>query len=142
MQKQRSQARELALQFLYQCDLRGREVFEQRDDFLAREEEDQTPRIYAKELINGCLAHWEEIEQKIKNAAQNWNIGRMAVVDRTILRLALYELLYREDVPARVVLNEAIELGKKYSTSNSGAFINGILDKLLKESKMPQSGKE
>lgn len=140
----RTKARELALQFLYQMDLRGSETMLQLDRFLSQVAEDaedpdtfvliQQPHIasYARELIHGCITHWQELNEKIQKLAKNWELSRMAVIDRTILRIALYELGYSQDTPPKVAIDEAIELGKKYSTANSGAFINGILDKSLK----------
>jgi N utilization substance protein B len=81
--------------------------------------------------VQGTFEHKEEIDRVIQAVAQNWNISRMAVVDRNVLRLATYELLHCDDIPPKVAINEAIELGKRYSTQNSGAFINGILDKIM-----------
>jgi N utilization substance protein B len=82
-------------------------------------------------LIEGTLAEQAEIDEVIQQVAQNWNISRMAVVDRNVLRLATYELLNCQDIPPKVAINEAIEIGKRYSTQNSGAFINGILDRIM-----------
>jgi hypothetical protein len=76
----------------------------------------------------------------IQGVAQNWNISRMAVVDRNVLRLATFELLHCQDIPPKVAINEAIELGKRYSTQNSGAFINGILDKIMNRARPPAKG--
>jgi N utilization substance protein B len=140
----RTKARELALQFLYQIDTRGNEVLSQLDTFICQNIEEDLPSIasltlpphiqnYARELILGCISHWQELNDKIQKLAKNWELPRMAVIDRTILRIALYELSYVQDTPPKVAIDEAIELGKKYSTANSGAFINGILDKSLKD---------
>jgi transcription antitermination factor NusB len=128
--KKRTRARELALQFLYQNDLVSQPVGES-DAFLRSEERDVETRRFAKRLIAGTVANKEEIDRVIQEVAQNWNISRMAVVDRNVLRLATHELLHCRDIPPKVAINEAIEIGKRYSTQNSGAFINGILDKIM-----------
>lgn len=128
--KKRTRARELALQFLYQADLVKKPAAE-ADDFLRDEERDAETRQFAKRLIQGTLEEREALDVVIQGVAQNWNISRMAVVDRNVLRLATYELLNCKDIPPKVAINEAIEIGKRYSTQNSGAFINGILDRIM-----------
>jgi len=128
--RKRTKARQIALQFLYQVDLCGKEMAEEASSFVDSSEASLEVKKYALNLASGCLLHWEEINKAIANVARNWNISRMAVVDRTVLRIAVYELLYRKDVPQKVVINEAINLGKRFSTEHSGAFINGILDNL------------
>jgi len=128
--KKRTRARELALQFLYQVDLRGRDLLPEAKDFFRLEEEDRTAREFAAQLVEGVSAHAEAIDAVIKDVAENWEIARMAVIDRNVLRMATYELLHCPDIPPKVAINEAIELGKRFSTQNSGKFINGILDKI------------
>jgi transcription antitermination factor NusB len=128
--KKRSRGRELALQFLYQVDLRGEEVVADLGDFLASEETDNETLRFASSLLRGVLAHLAEVDAMIQDVAQNWKINRMAAIDRNVLRLATYEMMYVVDVPPKVSINEAIELGKRYSTQNSGGFINGVLDKI------------
>ena len=128
--KKRSRGRELALQFLYQVDLRGDGILDECEDYLRSEETDREARSFAKRLIEGTHQHLERLNETIQSVAQNWDISRMAVIDRNVLRLATYELLFCDDIPPKVAINEAIELGKRYSTQNSGAFINGILDKI------------
>lgn len=129
--KKRSRGRELALQFLYQRDLRGPELQDEIVAFLKEEESDAEARKFASKLVEGTVEHLDSINEKIQSVAQNWDISRMAVIDRNVLRLATFELLHcRGDIPPKVAINEAIELGKRYSTQNSGAFINGILDKI------------
>ena len=127
--KKRTRARELALQFLYRADLVQKPSTES-DDFLREEERDAETRKFAQRLIQGTLDGQAEIDAVIQGVAQNWNISRMAVVDRNVLRLATYELLNCQDIPPKVAINEAIEIGKRYSTQNSGGFINGILDRI------------
>ncbi|NOT29541.1 MAG: transcription antitermination factor NusB [Planctomycetes bacterium] len=128
--KKRTRARELALQFLYQLDLRGPGLLEEAKAFFRAEEEDKGAREFATRLVEGVAEHKEELDQVIRAVAQNWEISRMAVIDRNVLRMAAFELFHCADVPPKVVINEAIELGKRFSTQNSGAFINGILDKI------------
>ena len=128
--KKRTRARELALQFLYQADL-VKKTSTEADDFLREEERDPETRRFAQRLIEGALDNLPEIDQVIQDVAQNWNISRMAVVDRNVLRLATHELLHCQDIPPKVAINEAIEIGKRFSTQNSGAFINGILDRIM-----------
>ncbi len=133
--KKRSRARELALQFLYQLDLRGEDLLPEAREFIRGEEKDVEASKFAQRLVEGTFEHRIEIDKMIQDVAQNWNISRMAVVDRNVLRLATFELLHCDDIPPKVAINEAIELGKRYSTSNSGAFINGILDKIMNRAK-------
>ncbi|HIG11159.1 MAG: transcription antitermination factor NusB [bacterium] len=132
--KKRTRARELALQFLYQADL-IKSGPNQIDDFLREEERVAETRRFAQRLIVGTLEKKEEIDAVIQAVAQNWTIARMAVVDRNVLRLATHELLHCPDIPPKVAVNEAIEMGKRFSTQNSGAFINGILDRIMNRQK-------
>ncbi|MBK8178249.1 MAG: transcription antitermination factor NusB [Planctomycetes bacterium] len=128
--KSRTRGRELALQFLYQVDLRGRSAVEERERFLRDEEPDKEARKFAEARIEGVLETQPELDRAIQEVAQNWDISRMAVIDRNVLRIATFELLHCKDIPPKVAINEAIEIGKRFSTANSGAFINGILDKI------------
>jgi transcription antitermination factor NusB len=128
--KKRSRARELALQFLYQVDLRGPEFLDEVRTFLRDEESDKGTREFALHLIRGTTQHLDEVNELISRVAKNWDIERMAVIDRNVLRMATFELLYCAEIPPKVSINEAIELGKRYSTQNSGGFINGVLDKI------------
>ena len=96
-------------------------------------QENKTPpkvMTFAEELVRGTLANLPRIDQLISQMAINWRIERMAVIDRSILRFAAYEILYRDDIPPKVSMNEALEIAKKYSTPGSIGFINGILDKI------------
>ena len=128
--KKRTRARELALQALYQIDIQGEAFVAEVGGFLAEEEPDEETVEFALGLVRGVFAEMNELDGAIARVAQNWDIGRMAVVDRNVLRMASYELLYRDEIPPKVSINEAIELGKRFSTKNSGAFINGILDRI------------
>jgi transcription antitermination factor NusB len=129
--RKRTQSRELALKFLYLWDIRGDEVLGEMEAYLGEDCSDEEVLSYAEELAAGVIEFQREVDERISAAAQNWELKRLAVVDRNILRIAVFELLRKKDVPPRAVLNEAIEIGKKYSTANSGAFINGVLDKIL-----------
>ena len=94
-------------------------------------------RIFADKLIRGVLENRDSLDQQIQQHAQNWDLNRMAVVDRNILRLAIYEMLFRDDIPPIVSINEAVDVAKKYSTQDSGKFVNGILDKIKSELSRP-----
>jgi transcription antitermination factor NusB len=135
--RRRTRARELALQMLYQVDARGPEVLEDLEDLPHREEPVEPDVLqFARALLDGTLEKRPEIDELIAAAAQNWQLRRMAIVDRNILRMAVYEMLYVDDIPAKVSINEAIELGKRFSTQQSGSFINGILDRVRRERKL------
>lgn len=131
--RKRTRARELALQALYQIDLRKDLLDTEIDQFLEKEADDTGMFNFARDLVQGCRGKLDEIDTAIKEVAENWDIHRMAVLDRNILRLAVYELKYLEDVPPKVTINEGVELGKRFSTASSGAFINGILDRIKRE---------
>ena len=92
---------------------------------------------YAKRLVDGAIEHREEIDELIRGQAENWRLERMSAVDRNVLRLAVYEFLYESDVPKLVVVDEAIELAKKFGSEQSGRFVNGLLDGLLKTHEFP-----
>ncbi len=134
---ERTRAREVALQFIYRLDLMGFDKLSETEDYLREAELEDGVRDYARSLIVGVHENWERLNQEISLAAQNWDLGRMAVVDRNILRVGAYELLYREDVPPKVVVNEAVELGKRFSTEQTGSFVNGILDSIIKKEQIP-----
>ena len=128
--RKRTQARELALQILYQMDLRGDEILDEVTAALAPGQGDPEMTDFARELVFGVREKKPTIDRQIEEVAKNWQLKRMAVIDRNILRLATYELLYRDDIPPLVTINEAIDIAKKFSTKNSGPFVNGILDNI------------
>lgn len=99
-------------------------------EFIEGETEDAETRAFAIRLARGARRSQAEIDEVLRGVARNWDLGRMAVLDRNVLRMAVYELLHCPDIPPKVTINEAIEVGKKFSTANSGAFINGILDRV------------
>ena len=123
-------ARELALKALYQHDLLENISMEDLRSFCA-EYGDSKSAALAMELVKGCLAHREAVDAVIRETAQNWELGRMATTDRNILRLGVFELLFHQQTPPKVAINEAIELAKKFSTENSPTFVNGVLDRIF-----------
>ena len=155
----RREARERAVQFLFQHDLNPPENLEaelsqfwnsQRAAAIEEEKngparwgeklelppptvEEAATRLFAEPLIKGVLEHRDAIDERIKTHAKNWDFHRIAAVDRNIMRLAIYEMLYREDIPPVVSINEAVDIAKKFSTEDSGKFVNGILDKIRGE---------
>jgi len=132
--RKRTRSRELALQLLYQIDARGDEVLATMEQFFEGEESaDEEVRVFTRKLVTGTRDSAEEIDALLTAAAENWRLDRMALVDRNILRMAVFEMLHIEEIPAKVSINEAIELGKRFSTKQSGSFINGILDRIRRE---------
>jgi N utilization substance protein B len=133
--RRRTRAREIALQLLFQFDLRGDGYADELGKTpaeLCADECQGAPDVleFATRLVEGTLGHKQEIDVRLQAVTRNWDLKRMANVDRNVLRMAIYELLYCTDVPPKVAINEAIDLGKKYSTANSGGFVNGILDRV------------
>ncbi|MDR3541862.1 MAG: transcription antitermination factor NusB [Desulfosporosinus sp.] len=126
-------ARETALQVLFQRDITKEPIITAEavqlwtTEFLVPE----ASIPFVQELVDGTIAHQDEIDQKIASYAQDWNISRMANVDRNVMRLATYEILFRPDIPGRVSLNEAIELAKRFGGEESAKFVNGILDRVV-----------
>ena len=154
----RREARERAVQFLFQYDLNPPENLEvelaqfwnsQRAAVIEEEKgaahwnqpvdlppptvEEAETRLFAEPLIRGVLEHRDAIDERIKKHAKNWEFHRIAAVDRNVMRLAIYEMLYRDDIPPVVSINEAVDIAKKFSTQDSGKFVNGILDKVRGE---------
>ncbi len=126
----RTRARERALQALYQIDVAAEGIDEALAAFWKSfEPVEREVRELAEALVRGVAGSRRAIDDAIEEASSNWRLDRMARVDRNVLRLAVYELL-RTDVPVKVVINEAIELGKKFGSESSGAFVNGVLDKV------------
>jgi N utilization substance protein B len=128
----RRQAREIALQALYIIDTSGTPEAEAFAIVNRRADEpgDEKTLEFARELVSGANAARAELDKLIEGAAQNWALARMAAVDRNVLRLSAFELLHRRETPVNVVIDEAIEIVRKFSTEDSTRFINGILDKL------------
>ena len=120
----------MAVQVLYQVDMAQSDISEALRVFCDHFEAPESIRDFAIELANGAHGHQEEIDSLIKQFSEHWRLERMPIVDRNILRLAIFEFLYRPDIPTKVSINEAVDLGKRYGSSESGAFINGILDRI------------
>ena len=129
----RRKSRELALQALYQSELAGQAGLLDFTQFCAHFQVNKKAMPYAKKLLDGVQGNKEEINKLISRYAENWRLERMSVIDRNILRLAVFELHYQDDVPTSVAINEAVEIAKRFSTDDSGPFINGILDAMAKE---------
>lgn len=126
----RREGRELALQALYSLDLNPTNSKVMLQQFWENFQESAAIREFAGELVEGVLANREVIQKRIKSQSKNWSLSRMAKVDLNILRIGVYELLFRSDIPKNVTINEAIEVAKKFGTEDSPAFINGILDEI------------
>ena len=134
----RTKARECALQALYQLDTSGGSAADVLAGLWAHfEPVDDDTKTFAEALVRGAQREQTVIDELIQRASTNWKIERMARVDRNILRLAVYEILKRSDVPVKVTLNEAIELSKKYGSEESSAFVNGILDRIANSAGLP-----
>ncbi len=128
----RRQARELALQLLYQTELTGADPADMQCHSEAWQGAPQGVREFADELLCGVIAHREEIDDNLSRQTSHWRLERLAAVDRNILRLALYELMYCEGTPAAVVIDEAIEIAKRFGAEESARFVNGVLDGFVK----------
>ena len=129
----RRKAREFALQILFQLDIRkDKPTATILKRFWAEHDVDEEVQAFTEEIIKGTYKHLAAINEKIHACAKNWSIDRMAAVDRNVLRMAVYEILYRADIPSSVTINEAIEIAKKFGTDDSGSFVNGILDSVAR----------
>lgn len=131
----RRTARERALQALYQLDMSGgsaRDALNSAWESVAAEmpKPDPAAIAFAEELVQGVVTHLAAIDALIEEHSHNWRIERMDRIDRNVLRLAIFELKHRDDIPRKVTLNEAVELGKLFGTEGSSAFINGLLDRV------------
>ena len=133
--RNRTKSREYALQMLYQLDIRRASPKQILDEFWQTSESTESAeeiKQFANQLFEGTAARLAEIDPLITSHADNWDMKRMAVIDRNILRLGVFELFYGEEVPPKVCINEAIELAKRFGDTESGKFINGILDAIHK----------
>ena len=151
----RRRSREIALQILHQIDVSGAPESDADVDMMvarffehlalkggpAREDDEEEAtdvgakidRPLVQELVRGVTQHWAELDETLTKLSQNWRLERMAIVERNVIRIALYELKYAESVPVNVVLNEAVELAKRYGTAEGAAFTNGLLDRAVGE---------
>ena len=130
-------ARELALKILYQTEFQSfakdKALQPVLEDFFEKGDYSQKEKDFCSEILTGLRDNKEVIDEKIKDYSKNWDIKRMSLVDLNIMRIAVFEMLYEKDVPEKAILNEALELAKTFSGGKSPAFINGILDQILKE---------
>lgn len=133
----RHQAREWAVQLLYQRDFHPDEADIDIEGFFSEQPHHVAARQFAEVLYKGVLENLQELERRLDRYAQNWSAERMNAVDRNILRLALYELFYRNDIPPIVTIDEAVTLAKELSDEQAGKFVNGILDRASKELDRP-----
>jgi transcription antitermination protein NusB len=130
----RRKAREYALQMLFQLDFTKRAYDKKAlEEFWSGKKEQSDIKEFAVELVRGTLDNLNKIDAMIETFTENWLLKRMAAVDRNILRFAAYEILFRKDIPPAVTINEALEIAKKYSSTEAAAFLNGVLDRLAKE---------
>ena len=132
--RKRTRARECALKILYQVNITkdsSKDIFKSFWQNLEKDT-DKDLRDFVSTLVNGVIDNLERVDKEVISFAKNWQMHRMAVIDRNVLRLATFELLFIEDIPRKVSINEAIELAKKYGDKDSGKFVNGILDKIKK----------
>jgi transcription antitermination protein NusB len=123
-------SRERALQILFQYDIHGKPGV-WLDEFWNQCKADDDAKAFAERLVEGVLAHKKDLDSLIGKYATNWKISRMQIVDRNILRIGAYELLWLDEVPAKVTVNEAIELARDFGDDEAAKFVNGILDKIL-----------
>ena len=130
--RKRSKSREYALQALYQVDIRHADCQQILQEFWRDHDTTSEVKAFSNRLVQGTMEHVADIDLLIARHADNWNLKRMAVIDRNILRLGVYELVYLDDVPPKVCINEGIELAKRFGDAESGKFINGILDAIHK----------
>ncbi|MFP3983921.1 MAG: transcription antitermination factor NusB [Desulfurivibrionaceae bacterium] len=126
----RRKSRELALQCLYQVD-QGGETEDAVEIIRSHFEVNDRSVPYVRELVDGINTHLDELDRILNKYSRHWRVNRMSVIDRNLLRIAAYEMLYKDEVPGSVAINEAVEIAKRYSSDDSAAFINGILDAVL-----------
>ncbi len=129
----RRRARELALRILYQWEIQKGDIEPQIEDFWKQNPAHADVQSFAERLANGVYKHIEEIDSIIERFSENWTMDRISVIDKNIMRGAVYEMLYEKEIPSRVSINEAIEIAKKYGTEDSSQFVNGILDRVKSE---------
>lgn len=137
---QRRKAREYALQILFQYDLANGSLTEIMEEFWKDKKVNSKIVSFCSQLVNGTIDNIQEIDRRISLCSLHWKLDRMSTVDRNVLRIATYELLFLKDTPASVVINEAIEVAKKFGTENSAKFINGILDSIRRS--LEENGKK
>ncbi len=135
--RNRTKSREYALQMLYQMDIRQTSSAQILEEFWQGHEPPEAVKVFANQLFAGTVEHLADLDPLIASHADNWKLKRMAVIDRNILRLGAFELVQMNEVPPKVCINEAIELAKRFGDTESGKFINGILDAIHKAHARP-----
>jgi N utilization substance protein B len=133
----RSKARKRALDILFQSDIRGDDLsttLAAEAKRAASEPSRESSWLYAREIVDGVIDNREEIDEQITTFSKDWSLARMPAVDRAVLRLATWEILYNDEVPTAVAIDEAVELAKEFSTDDSGAFVHGVLAKIARSS--------
>lgn len=133
--KSRREAREVVLKTLYRVEATGNTAKEAYNDVCMNWSSSPFDEAYAQRLLEGVTTNAEDIDTILKDIVKNWDIERIAIIDRNILRIAICEVVYFDDIPPKVSMDEAIEIAKRYSTSDSSKFVNGILDKVVKRKK-------
>lgn len=135
----RREAREFALQFLFEIEFEHSDIYETLKDFWSLQEEPPTQvcREFTEQLIWGVLENLESLDAALRKVAENWDVKRMSKVDRNILRIAIYEMRFRTDIPPVVSINEAVDIARDFSGGISGKFVNGILDRISKDLDRP-----
>lgn len=133
----RHEAREWAVQFLFQRDFNKGEVDKALEDFWSDKKPGPKAREFTEELVRGVEMNAEELDQRIRGYAEHWDVKRMGAVDRNVMRVALFEMIFRPDIPPVVSINEAVEIAKDLSGMESGKFVNGILDRACKDLDRP-----
>jgi N utilization substance protein B len=132
----RRYSRELVIQFLYLTEMNEGEIESQLKAFWENNScEEEGVQSFTEDILKDIFDHKEEIDAKLEKYSDNWTLSRMAVIDRNLLRMAASELMYSKTVPPKVAIDEAVEIAKKYGTADSPNFINGVLDRILKELK-------
>lgn len=130
----RREAREEALKVLYQIDIRKEDPEQIMKEFWKENPPDKEVQQYSRLLIRQTLEHLDRIDSIIKETSSHWKIDRIGLVERNILRFAICEILYKKDIPSKVAIDEAVSIAKDFGTDDSGSFINGILDRVMKDS--------
>ncbi len=138
----RTRSREIALQILYQVEMHGGGAEEAFDLFWQHFNPSPGLKDFARKIVAGVCEHRQKIDTVIQSFSEHWRLDRITIVDRNILRLAIFELLMCPDIPTKVVLNEAVELGKRFGSDQSGSFINGILDSISHQLSRPEPAEE
>jgi len=133
----RRATREWIIQFLFQMDFNPEAMDVALKDFWEDKAPAEREKTYAEEIIKGVVQYKDELDDRLSQYAKNWDSERMGAVDRTVMRVALFEMLYREDVPPVVSINEAVHFAKDFSSFKSGRFVNGVLDRIRKDLDRP-----